>query len=60
MLKLGNVLSKGDESPDAPFFLEEDNGENAETFEVKAEQIVNGENVCHRQQWEREESTPSQ
>jgi hypothetical protein len=42
MLKLGNVLSKGDESPDAPFFLEEDNGENAETFEVKAEQIVTG------------------
>ncbi len=42
MLKLGTVLSKGDESPDAPFFLEEDNGENAETFEVKAEQIATG------------------
>ena len=42
ILKLGSVLSKGDESPDAPFFLEEDNGENAETFEVKAEQIVTG------------------
>src|ERR1700730_6866375 len=42
LLKLGAVLSKGDESPDAPFFLEEDNGQNAETFEVKAEQIATG------------------
>jgi len=42
LLKLGTVLSKGDESADAPFFLDEDNEEKTETFEVNADQIATG------------------